>query len=195
MKVLFCNIAWMENYKGITEKDKAENGGKWIKEKLQLEECSNFLVKEDGSYQGYIYTKPSRGKDSPLKIENIEGTTEEDEIANNVLVIWVAKDPFQNKLNIIGWYKNATVYRDVNFDENQNKFNVTAKGEDCVLLPINKRHKIVPKAGRSEDSYGMGQSNLWFGKKDDKNADKYINNMVDYINNYNDENLLLESNY
>lgn len=195
MRVLFCNIAWMEYYNGITEKDKPENGGKWIKEKLQLEECKNFLVKDDGSYQGYIYTKPLKGKDSTLKIENIEGVTEDDEKATNVTVIWVAKDPFQNKLNIIGWYKNATVYRETGLDEEQNKFNVVATGENCVLLPINKRHKIVPKAGRNSDSYGMGTSNIWFGKKGDKNAEKYIKNMIDYINSYNDDNLLLESNY
>jgi hypothetical protein len=192
MKVLFCNIAWMEYYRGISANDIPENGGKWIKEKIQLEECENFLVREDENFRGYIYTKPSRGKDGILKLENIEECSNDD-MLENVLVIWVAKDPFQNKLNIIGWYKNATVYRNVKLDENENKYNVCAKQADCVLLPINKRHKIVPKASKSTGSYGIGQSNIWYAK--DINAQKYVKNMLEYINEYNDENLLFELNY
>lgn len=195
MKVIFCNIAWMEYYSGVRDSDQPEGGGKWIKEKIHLEECHNFDFHEDKSYHGYIYTKESKSKNSELKIENIKGVAESDEQANEVTVIWVAKDPFQNKTNIIGWYKNAIVYRNCKFDENQNKYNVVAKSEDCVLLPINKRHKIVPKVGKNGYSYGMTQANIWYGKSEDKNSQIYIKNMMEYINKYNDDNLLLSNNY
>lgn len=32
MRILFCNIAWMKYYNGITDDDKPENGGSWVKE-------------------------------------------------------------------------------------------------------------------------------------------------------------------
>ena len=31
--VVFCNIAWMNRYKGITDTDQPRKGGFWVKEK------------------------------------------------------------------------------------------------------------------------------------------------------------------
>lgn len=31
----------------------------------------------------------------------------------DVLVVWVAPDPNDKMLKVVGWYKNATVYRDL----------------------------------------------------------------------------------
>ena len=55
MRVLFCNVAWMKYYDGISEDDKPINGGKFIYEnedgaKLSAEEVS---VKEVALMTGY----------------------------------------------------------------------------------------------------------------------------------------------
>lgn len=111
------------------------------------------------------------------------------EEADKVLVIWGAKDPVNNKNYIVGWYKNATVTRYYYEDGDGWCKNVFAKAEDCVLLPRNERHKIVPRAGKDGYTYGMGSANIWFGKKGDEKSERYIKNMVEYINSYKGENL------
>ncbi len=74
------------------------------------------------------------------------------------------------------------------------QFNIVANVEDCVLLPLNKRHKIVPRAGKDGYSYGMGQANVWFAQSNNDKEKKYVENMINYINSYDGENLALENN-
>ena len=43
MRILFCNIAWMNYYKGIIwGKDEPQNGGSYVKETLDAHEKYNF---------------------------------------------------------------------------------------------------------------------------------------------------------
>ena len=47
MKILFCNIAWMEWYKGALPYDMPVNGGAYIKENRDGADCDNFWVVEN----------------------------------------------------------------------------------------------------------------------------------------------------
>lgn len=143
---------------------------------------------DDDNFHGYVSTKSNRGHPNQLHIEKLEGINKEDDEAKDGLVIWGAKHPEKNKHYIIGWYKNATVTRYYYEDGDGWYKNIYAKAKDCVLLPVNKRNKIVPRSGRDGYSYGMGQANVWFGKKDDPKANLYIKNMVEYIKSYDGEN-------
>lgn len=193
MRFLFCNIAWMKYYNGATEDDMPVNGGSWVEQNKEGGECFNFTLYEDDNYHGFVSTKSRNGKPNKLHIEKIEGISEDSEEAENVLVIWLAKDPTRNKNYIIGWYKDATVTRDYYEDADGWYKNIYAKAENCVLLPINKRCRIVPRSGKEGSSYGMGQANIWFGDKDNPKANLYVKNIVDYINSYDGENLALEN--
>ena len=73
MRILFCNIAWMKYYNGITDDDKPENGGSWVKENGNATECLNFAPCNDGTYCGYVSTKSNRGNSNQLHIEKLEG--------------------------------------------------------------------------------------------------------------------------
>ena len=42
MRILFCNIAWMKEYRGITEEDTAVNGGSYVNETNDANEAYNF---------------------------------------------------------------------------------------------------------------------------------------------------------
>ena len=190
MRVLFCNIAWMKNYDGISQNDKPVNGGKFIDENEEGAEIYNFTIYNDDNLHGFVATKSNRGKQNQLHIERIEGVSEDADKADNVLVIWVAKDPARSKSYIVGWYKNATVYRNYYYDGDGCPKNICANAKDCVLLPMNKRQKIVPRAGKDGYTYGLGSANVWFGKKEDSKANEYIKNMVNYIKNYDGENLI-----
>ncbi|WP_027309391.1 hypothetical protein [Caloramator sp. ALD01] len=193
MRVLFCNIAWMKYYNGITDDDVPVNGGSWVNEYKEGAECFNFTLYDDDCFHGFVATKSNRGKFNQIHIEKLEGISEEDDEADNVLVIWVATDPTKGKSYIVGWYKNATVTRYYYEDADGWPKNVYAKAKNCVLLPINKRQKIVPRAGRDGYSYGMGQSNVWFGKPQDEKYNLYLKNILKYINSYNEENLALNN--
>ena len=53
MPILFCNIAWMREYKGIFRLDQEpddipQRGGEWVNENSTAGECCNFLTSENG---------------------------------------------------------------------------------------------------------------------------------------------------
>ena len=48
MRILFCNIAWMNYYKGIIQgKDEPQNGGSYVKENLDAHEKYNLQMNQD----------------------------------------------------------------------------------------------------------------------------------------------------
>lgn len=44
MKILFCNIAWMNECKGITEEDEPQGGGAYVREHADAHEKYNFVL-------------------------------------------------------------------------------------------------------------------------------------------------------
>ncbi|MCI9069740.1 hypothetical protein [Clostridium sp.] len=193
MRILFCNIAWMKCYNGV-ENEEPKNGGSWVKENKYAIECHNFTPCDDGMYRGYVCTKSNGGNRNQLHIERFEGITKEDDVAKNVLVIWVAKRNINKNNTIVGWYKNATIFRNYQWRDNGEQYNIIAKLEDCILLPTEcNRNKVVPRAGKEGYSYGMGQANVWFAQGNDDKEKKYVENMINYINSYDGENLALEN--
>lgn len=47
MRVLFCNVAWMRYYNGVTSKDEPRNGGSWVNENQTGAEIYNFTEYDD----------------------------------------------------------------------------------------------------------------------------------------------------
>lgn len=203
MKNLFCNIAWMDHYKGITKKDRPKNGGSWVKDNDDAHEAYNFeTMKFDGDDTeyclGFFETKTTNGINrNQLHIEKIQGCEmyKNEDAVDDVLVIWCAKDECVDFTSVVGWYKHATVYRyhqDVEFDSGYvQAHNVIAKAEDCVLLPKGIRHRralwYVPRKGKKNGpSYGFGQANVWFANtlEDNQNLNNYLKKIVEQIEDY-----------
>lgn len=120
-----------------------------------------------------------------MHIENIinSNINKDDEFIENVLVIWCAKSPYNDFTSVVGWYKNATVYRhyyDNHYCIKQNRrYNILASEKDCTLLPIKLRNKKrewgIPRRGKIiSQSYGFGRSNIWFAKQED--AQEWLKN-------------------
>ena len=217
MRILFCNIAWMDYYQGIIPgKDEPRNGGFYVLKNNDAHEKFNFqsvqLTKEDTFYPdgneclGFVGTKSTNGKDdNQLRIEKIEGcgALKKEQEVDDVLVIYCAKypDSLRNETYIVGWFKHATVYRNyeqINFTNEdgfvyKQFYNAIAKKEDCVLLPRGLRRKSniwrVPRKQR-DISYGFGQANVWFakGEDDDLNLKKFLDRIVGQIEEYDGEN-------
>ena len=175
MRILFCNIAWMDYYKGIVPgKDEPKNGGSYVKDTKDAHEKYNFkpeLLKlkgfPEGEYcLGFVETKStSAGKRNQLNIEKIEGCSDlkNDTEVDDVLVVYCAlyPDSFDKETYVVGWYKHATVYRryeklefDTEASDNESAadekyiqlYNAIALKEDCVLLPRSQRRKTFWKA-------------------------------------------------
>ena len=53
MKILFCNIAWMNEYKGITEEDEPQGGGAYVREHADAHEKYNFEADHLTAESGY----------------------------------------------------------------------------------------------------------------------------------------------
>lgn len=166
LRILFCNIAWMDYYKGIVPgKDEPKGGGSYVKENLDAHEKYNFdivFLSKDAGYPegeyclGFVETKSTNGKTrNQLKIEKIDGCEAcKNKIqVDDVLVVYCALYPYaiEKETYVVGWYKHATVYRDyevIRFPVDNDKYyeqayNAIAKREDCVLLPGSARRKAT----------------------------------------------------
>ena len=139
----------------------------------------------------------SKSKRNDLHIEKIsdcELLKKEDSV-DDVLVVWCATTDL-NETSIVGWYKDATVYRtyqNAEFDSEYNQeFNVLANKENCVLLPQGERHRHIWNAPTAKKrTYGFGQSMIWYATEE--NAVAYIEKLSKQISEYTGENWIDKS--
>ena len=204
-KILFCNIAHMKNYKGITDSDKPFFGGSYVEETGDAQEKFNFesfKLNEEMCCLGFVETKISKGRKdrNKLHIEKIRNANIDENagMLNDVLVVWCAKSKIYNHTMVVGWYKDATVtkeYRTIKIKDNMvQEYFMSAKKENCVLLPENIRSKItqwkVPRKSQGA-SFGFGQANIWFANETDNiKLDGFLEEIVKKIENYDGENII-----
>lgn len=109
-KILVCNVGWMARYQGLKgQPDSIVGGGKWVKENKQGHESCNFLVAPSGDVFGHFET--IKGEiDREVSIEKL-GATDDAEYIDHIDVVWVATDPHGGGRRVIGYYRDARVYR------------------------------------------------------------------------------------
>ena len=184
------------------------NGGKYVSDNHYAHEAYNFKAIDLDGYNdkyclGFVETKTTNGKNrNQLHIEKIGDKSDKDiEKLDDVLVIWCAKADYLDFTSIVGWYKNATVFRYYNEVEVGNgyikNYNIIAKAEDCVLLPVNARSRralwYAPRKGKKNGpSYGFGQANIWFANEVSENIylKNYLDKIIEQIYNYSGDNLV-----
>ena len=224
MKILFCNIAWMEWYKGVLPYDMPVNGGAYIKENRDGADCDNFWAVENfepyrinkdtvipigNIMMGYVATGSTRNGDAhQIKLERIQGceACKDVDSIEDVLVVFCATRVGERRPFVVGWYKHATVLRNIfeydldggedlsDFFENDLYIhnvlykNIFCREEDAVLLPVNLRKWHVPRA--SIDKYGFGQSNVWYADyEQDERVQPWVEDIVAKINSYDGPNI------
>ena len=215
MKILFCKVSSMKYYKGVCDEDKPINGGKFVDENGYGVEEFNFqpreYVEDDNSVTeyclGFVETKSTnKEKSNELHFEKIDGCghLKNEESVDDVLVVWCATSDLKdsrvrNETTVVGWYKNATVFRNyesftVTYEDGSSEerlYNVEATVENVVLLPAGARHKFVWAAPQSKlRNYGFGQSLVWYAAEE--NAQDYVQKLVANIETYSAENWLYE---
>jgi hypothetical protein len=194
----------MKYYKGACDLDVPMYGGKFVEENGYGHEEFNFLpIEMEGIAEpecvGFVEPKSNRGIRNTLHIEKIEGCAamKKEPLVDDVLVIWCAKRD-RGDVTVVGWYKHATVWRDVQdwtimFDngmEEERGYNVRAKASDCTLLPSGERNRAIwsiPSA-KYTGAYGFGQSMVWYPTEPE--AENYLTRLLKNIESYRDENWL-----
>ena len=190
-EMIFFNIGWMEHYQGLSTGDSIEGGGYFVPVYGYGHEIYNFLP-WNGTMYGFVEVK------GELLIERIGARTFAPSVPR-ILVVWVARDPNVGGTYIVGWYKDATVYRryqaptwaknrlieeeiapGIKADsKNVGKYFsyiACAPVENCTLLPPNQRNFQIPRG-----SYGqMGRRNIWYA--DDTSMAAFRRSVIEYVN-------------
>ncbi len=192
-KILFARIGYMKFYQGPQKGDERPiGGGKYNRDEIG-HEAFNFM-KIDGNVYGYF--QPHMKEPYRINLERIDPKAVNQDSIDNVLVIWFARNPIGNGQVIVGWYKNATVYRSIQEDnplqERQNfHYNVSCSDKNAILLPITKR-KYQMGHNRKSKHGNPGQANAFYtydAKLDLKDysspENAWIPKAIEYVNNYN----------
>ena len=191
MKILFCRIGWMENYRGQTESDHIHGGGSFVKENGMGHEVCNFSPDEHGYLYGYVQPNSETINLKRLDI-NSDGIS-----VSDVTVVWVATHHIQKKslgAKIVGWYRNATVFSEfqqfqpvpkIQEENGLRHYIIKAPVDQAVLLPIDARVQVVPRA---QDKKGFfGQSNVWYADSENEEVQNFVQEVIQYITKYDDK--------
>lgn len=211
--VVFCKISSMKYYKGAGKKDQPFNGGSFVDANGFGHEEYNFYSREippdweddsgavpEGEYcLGFVETKSTnKAKSNQLHVEKIlgfGGDFKKEPCVSGVTVVWCATSD-RNETSVVGWYKNATVFREYQMftDENNEErfYNVLARASDCILLPQGTRNRHIwnVPSKKYTRAFGFGQSMLWYAGEE--KAVPFVTRLLENINGYGDENWLYE---
>ena len=180
-RVLFCNIAYMQYYDAMSFKETPKHGGGYVVETGDAYEKYNFHFCEDGKVRGFVETKYVDGtvgmqRPKQLRIENIDSNFKNADCIDGITVVFCAHSDIYNRTVIIGWYRDATVYRARPMYHGR-QYNLECAAGNARLLTESERSFFVPRAKQS--GIGFGQANVWYAK-DDTAAD-YVNSVIQYI--------------
>jgi len=154
LPMVFFNIGWMTHYRGAASDDQTLGGHGHLKTSNHGAEAFNFMPVA-GRYYGY---RPTGEKG--VNISRLGADTRDDSITG-VTVVWMARRPNSQDTVIVGWYRNATVYRAVQAVPPASpirewpEYMVEAAVDDCRLLPIGARNFQILSSHKMDGSFGQ----------------------------------------
>lgn len=168
--IIVFHTAWMAKYDGDRASFSA-GGFRYAVEHGYGHEMFNFR-EIDGTCYGYV---PPTGN---LHLEKHFNVDRHAEKLDGVTIVWTAPHPEQGGRAVVGVWKNATVYREVQQPTGQiarrrmvgpkdvAEYRCTAKAQDCVLLSPDARPIFVrPSQPRTGGSW-PGQQKVFYPKAD-----------------------------
>lgn len=143
-KIIFFNIGWMAHYTGKVKNDRTVGNHGYLKEHTHGHECYNFLP-----YNNKVYAYTPLPHENNIKIQRI-GANAYDDYIDNVIVVFIARDPSTSKTVIVGWYTKARLYIEPqefptssrNIDHAQLIYRATANDTDFSASQKIKEHFI-----------------------------------------------------
>ena len=161
-RIFFCNIGWMKNYQGTKNGESIIHGGEFIKTEGRGHEVCNFLPVL-GEVFGYVRTP---GKQ--ISLDRL-GAGKSATFLEDVTVVWLA-GPKGGGTFIVGWYKNATVYRNFQYfsqpphgheAEKIHGYWIKAPAKSVTLLQEEDRNYPIKRRIKGS----LGRSNIWYADK------------------------------
>ena len=191
MPVIFARVGWMKWYRGPqTDDEKPIGGGSYNKQELG-HEAFNFLSL-NGALLGYFQPQLRKGYPSRIALDRIKAGFTGDAL-HGVLAVFVATDPKEGGQRIVGWYRDATVYRDDQQSSAKERrefsYFLNGQADKAVLIPEARRSFVIP-GGKG----AFGQANVCYaldGKGQSKNA-TWIDDALEYVDSYALENIARE---
>ncbi|MEH2703019.1 MULTISPECIES: hypothetical protein [Rhizobium] len=189
MPLLFCNIAWMEYYGGRDPKDPPKGGGGFPRTQGYCGEELNFVGCEDGYVYGHFETIKG-DVDRQVNIERL-GAQRREDFLDGVDVVWTAPIEGNDPRCVVGWYKNARLYRfrqkfqglypsERHEKDEIDSFRVRAKIEDAFLLPLKERDEKLT-LGRGPG--WSGQASWWYAEDtENTEARRFVRSIRNLIN-------------
>ncbi|WP_316163433.1 protein NO VEIN domain-containing protein [Bradyrhizobium sp. SZCCHNRI20481] len=178
----------MRAYDGLREGDERPIGGGGYNKSDIGHEAYNFHA-TGGRLYGYF--QPNMRSEA-LTLERIDSLAADKSNLGEVLVVFVATALEGAGLVIVGWYKNAKVWRErVRPSPGKPKgygHFCSALARDCVLLPPGKRRHQIP----SQVKGAFGRSNVCYLLEDDgtPKSGRWIQDALDYVDDYAGPNVL-----
>jgi len=166
--LFFVNTGWLPEYQG--EDVKIQNGGQYVADNDgDGHETHNFYQWENGNFYGCT---PAGNRE--IHIERL-GAGRNDEYIEGITVVFTATRP--RRMNggryIVGWYNNATVFRQRPQHPYMKGFEFSINTIDAVLIPEGERNFQITK------SY----YNSFYG--DSEEDKEFISQVKKYIKGYN----------
>lgn len=183
MPLLFCNIAWMREYRGHRGRnDQPQRGGRWVEENETAHECCNFLP-----HRGVVFGHVE-SLNTTINIERLGALNGANRV-EGIDVIWVATHDDGGR-RVVGWYRNATVYRDrVYFNNNRGPtaqhrrdeitdYRISASEVDIYLIPEYNRNICL---GRGKGWFG--RKPWWYADNPNDDVEEFLSNIQNLMNN------------
>ncbi|MBM3289367.1 MAG: DUF3883 domain-containing protein [Candidatus Hydrogenedentes bacterium] len=168
-RVVFARIGWMRLYQGSQPGDERPIGGGGYNVTNIGHEICNFLAREGKCYGFFEPTGTHGAKEKTIRLERIS-PSEIGESLSGVCIVFVSRRPRSNGHVVIGWYRNATVFRRKQPAAirglDSYGYYCEALVSDAVLLPT--QHRVWDIAN---DDRSFGQSNICY-QLDSKGNDK-----------------------
>jgi hypothetical protein len=168
MKLLYARVGWMSAYRG-SDTEKPQKGGKYNETNIGYE-VYNYLGC-NGKYYGFV----EPGVNNNIHVEKLCSEKKPD-FADNVMVVWVSTNPKGGQY-IVGWYKNARVYKQSQKVPKEVLAMRNLKDHDVYNIYSDEVYLIEPE-NRDFQIKGMGHSNIWYGNEA---IDKLV---MDYVESY-----------
>lgn len=152
---LFLRIAWMENYEGRTTDDRPVGAGSHVDFYRDGGEVFNFKP-----IRGQLYGFVRIGSGHGLRIQRL-GAKRKDVSVDNITVVFFSRNPQTGGQYIVGWYRNATVFRKIQTIKrgrgNKPWYNIKTEAGKGRLIDLKDRNFEIPEEG-------PGRSNAWYAE-------------------------------
>jgi len=160
--MVYLHLGWMKFYEGPDGDDMMFGPHRWLGDGHEFgHECYTFK-KNYGNYYGFVPSKAN------INIGNF-GAGRRESSVRGITVVFFAKNPDTDIPYIVGWYKDAEIYRNLkpfpseirNMYGEHWYYSIVTNAHNGTCVPEDEREVEIPTNKKKQGGYG--QSVIWYG--------------------------------